>query len=113
LFLLQVIIGCLPSYSHIGVAAPVLLALMRLVQGLAMGGEFGESMMTYKLHSFSFCSSKATSGLKPFKQLIASSVHAAWTAYPTITLRQQYTNLICFKGSNLLGNGLFCCHAHT
>jgi hypothetical protein len=32
------LIGCLPSYGHIGVAAPVLLALLRLVQGVAMGG---------------------------------------------------------------------------
>ena len=32
-------IALLPSYSRIGVAAPVLLALMRVLQGLAAGGE--------------------------------------------------------------------------
>ena len=41
-----VLIGCLPSYAHIGVAAPVLLSLLRLVQGLAMGGEFGSALVS-------------------------------------------------------------------
>jgi MHS family proline/betaine transporter-like MFS transporter len=38
----QVIIGCLPTYKQAGIASPALLATMRLIQGLAMGGEFGE-----------------------------------------------------------------------
>eukprot|EP00879_Flechtneria_rotunda_P003299 GHRR01003524.1.p1 GENE.GHRR01003524.1~~GHRR01003524.1.p1 ORF type:complete len:498 (+),score=121.17 GHRR01003524.1:1133-2626(+) len=40
-----VLIGCLPSYHSIGIAAPVLLAALRLTQGLAMGGEFGAAMV--------------------------------------------------------------------
>ena len=35
------VVGLLPGYSKIGVAAPVLLILMRLLQGLALGGEYG------------------------------------------------------------------------
>ncbi|MCA1196916.1 MHS family MFS transporter [Sphingomonas sp. R647] len=35
------VVGLLPSYATIGVAAPVLLILMRLIQGLALGGEYG------------------------------------------------------------------------
>ena len=35
------VVGLLPSYAAIGVAAPVLLVVMRLVQGLALGGEYG------------------------------------------------------------------------
>ncbi|MFN3584736.1 MFS transporter [Phenylobacterium sp.] len=34
-------VGLLPSYAQIGVAAPAILILMRLVQGLALGGEYG------------------------------------------------------------------------
>jgi MFS family permease len=35
------LVGVLPSYASIGVAAPVLLVTLRLVQGLALGGEYG------------------------------------------------------------------------
>jgi hypothetical protein len=33
-----VLIGCLPTFAQAGLAAPILLALLRAVQGLAMGG---------------------------------------------------------------------------
>jgi MFS family permease len=33
------LMGCLPTYAHVGLAAPVLMAVLRFVQGVAVGGE--------------------------------------------------------------------------
>ncbi|HEX4919030.1 MAG TPA: MFS transporter [Limnobacter sp.] len=35
------IVGVLPTYATIGVAAPIILILLRMLQGLALGGEYG------------------------------------------------------------------------
>jgi MFS family permease len=36
-----VIVGMLPNYDSIGIAAPIILITMRILQGLALGGEYG------------------------------------------------------------------------
>lgn len=39
----SLVIACLPGYGEIGVAAPIILLLARMFQGLSVGGEYGTS----------------------------------------------------------------------
>ena len=65
------LIGLLPGYAEIGVLAPVALTLLRLVQGLALGGEYGGAATYVAEHSpdsrrgfyTSFIQTTATLGL--------------------------------------------------
>ncbi len=45
------VIGLLPTYSAIGVAAPILLVLLRVVQGIAIGGEWGGATLMVTEHA--------------------------------------------------------------
>ncbi len=45
------LIGVLPNYAAIGVAAPILLIMLRLAQGLALGGEYGGAAIYVAEHA--------------------------------------------------------------
>ena len=74
-------VGLLPSYASVGVLAPILLLALRLLQGLALGGEYGGAA-TYVAENSpqgkrglytSFIQTTATVGL--FAALIVVIVH--------------------------------------
>jgi MFS family permease len=44
-------IGLLPTYAEIGVAAPLLLVLLRVLQGISVGGEYGGAVLMAVEHS--------------------------------------------------------------
>lgn len=44
-------VGLLPTYATIGIAAPIFLLLMRLIQGLAIGGEYGGAVVYVAEHA--------------------------------------------------------------
>lgn len=82
-------IGLLPTSAQIGAAAPILLVLLRVVQGLAVGGEWGGAALMALEHSPSdkrgFSASFANMG-GPAGALMATLVFAAFSALP----REQF-----------------------
>jgi len=45
------LIGCLPTYSQIGIWAPILLVVLRVAQGFGVGGEWGGAVLMAVEHS--------------------------------------------------------------
>lgn len=87
------LIGVIPSYSSIGYAAPILVLILRLIQGLALGGEYGGAATYVAEHApagrrgffTSWIQTTATGGLflslgiiVLTKNLLGAAVFADW-----------------------------------
>ncbi len=79
----------MPSYQHIGIAAPLLILLARLVQGFAVGGEFGSATAFMVEHSEArrgyYASWQfASQGLAAIMAAAFGSVLNAWLPQPQL-----------------------------
>ncbi|WP_439655871.1 MFS transporter [Lentzea sp. HUAS TT2] len=80
------LMGVLPTYASVGVLAPVLLTLLRLVQGFALGGEWGGAVLIVSEHGDpkrrGFWASWPQAGV-PCGNLLATGVLAILAAVQT------------------------------
>ncbi|MDR5736623.1 MULTISPECIES: MFS transporter [unclassified Caballeronia] len=94
LAILMMMVGTLtmavmPSYLHIGIAAPLLILLARLIQGFAVGGEFGSATAFMVEHSAArrgyYASWQfASQGLAAIMAAAFGSVLTAWLPPPQL-----------------------------
>lgn len=79
------LIGVLPTYHQIGLMAPILLTLLRFIQGLAIGGEWGGAVTLTAEHSHKlrrgFFSSWSQSGV-PAGLVLATLAFVLFSSLP-------------------------------
>ncbi len=105
------LIGVLPTYAQIGVAAPILLALLRIVQGFGVGGEWGGAALMAIEHGHAgkrgFYGSCVQMGV-PVGLLLSTAVY--WFCTSRLTPEQFLTwgwRVPFLLGIALLGIGMF------
>jgi MFS transporter, MHS family, shikimate and dehydroshikimate transport protein len=103
-------IGLLPTHDDIGVAAPILLTLLRTVQGLAIGGEWGGAVLLTAEHSGNrrrgFWSSFTALGA-PLGSLLSTVTVIPVVALPEPALLSWGWRIPFLISVVLLGIGLF------
>lgn len=104
------LIGVLPTYSTIGVAAPIILILLRLIQGFGVGGEWGGAVLMAVEHGHEgkrgFYGSCVQMGV-PVGLLLAASVFAIVTRMPEDDFLRWGWRVPFLLGIVLLGIGMF------
>jgi metabolite-proton symporter len=104
------LVGALPTYSSIGVAAPILLVLLRFVQGFGVGGEWGGAVLMAVEHS-----PKGKRGLSaswpqagvPAGLLLSTGVFSAFALLPEDQFLSWGWRCPFLIGILLVGVGLF------
>jgi MHS family shikimate/dehydroshikimate transporter-like MFS transporter len=104
------LIGVLPTYAQIGIWAPVLLVLLRIVQGVAVGGEWGGAALMTAEHAgprrrglwASFTQMGAPSGM-----LLSTAILAVFTTLPQAEFLAWGWRVPFLLSIVLVGIGLF------
>ncbi|HLN26977.1 MAG TPA: MFS transporter [Gemmataceae bacterium] len=104
------LIGVLPTYGQVGVAAPVLLVLLRFVQGFGVGGEWGGAVLMVVEHGHQgrrgLNASWVQAGV-PAGSLLANSVFNLFSLLPNEAFLSWGWRIPFLLGIGLLGVGLF------
>lgn len=97
----SLIIACTPSYSSIGIMAPIILVLARLLQGLSLGGEYGTSA--------TYLSEMASRGRRGFYSSFqyVTLIGASWWRWASKSSSSNYsTKPKCMPGAGVFLSSL-------
>jgi MHS family shikimate/dehydroshikimate transporter-like MFS transporter len=104
------LVGLVPTYASIGVAAPALLVVLRFVQGFGVGGEWGGAVLMAAEHSpqkkRGLSASWPQAGV-PAGLLLANGVFAAFSRLPEDQFLSWGWRCPFLLGILLVGVGLF------
>ncbi|MDI6944266.1 MFS transporter [Microbacterium barkeri] len=108
--LATVVIGLLPTYAQIGVAAPILLVVLRVLQGIAVGGEWGGAVLIALEHApggrRGFAASFANLGA-PAGAAMATAALGLATLLPADQFQDWGWRIPFLLSAGLLAVGLF------
>ena len=103
-------IGLLPTYNQIGIAAPILLVLLRFIQGFGVGGEWGGAVLMAVEHGGSgkrgLYASWVQAGV-PVGLLLANAVFQLASMMPEASFLSWGWRVPFLVGILLLGVGMF------
>jgi len=104
------LIGVLPTYEQIGVAAPILLIVLRFIQGFGVGGEWGGAVLMVVEHGHrsrrGLHASWVQAGV-PAGSLLANAVFNLFSLLPNDAFLSWGWRVPFLLGIGLLGVGLF------